>query len=65
MNAGVVAGALRPAPDPSIVFVIYMSLNRAPAKRRPPFGFRRREVICVVIAPRRCSRIAVVALPRI
>ena len=39
------------------------SSSRPPAKRRPPFGLRRRGAVCVVIAPRRCSGIAVVALP--
>ena len=39
-----------------------LPLKRAPARCRPPFGLRRRGAICGVIAPRRCHRIAVVAL---
>ncbi|HSS45561.1 MAG TPA: hypothetical protein VLO07_09490 [Thermoanaerobaculia bacterium] len=54
------SGTLHPAPVHADR--LFMAFQRAPAKCRTPFGLRRRGAICGVIAPRRCNRIAVVAL---
>jgi len=59
MDTGVVSGTLQPAPG--------RGARQCAGGRRQsavhPVGLRRRRAVCGVSAPRRCQRIAVVALP--
>jgi len=63
MDAGVVSGTLQSAPDQALdvepVVFLLAAAGKVPATLRVTAAW----AICGVIAPRRCSCIAVVALP--